>query len=96
MLPYGLEAERRYGDIRIRKGRKAPEPERSRAEAVRLCGPEEPDMVREIEGCVRIRIFGREGMPIITDIRDNGDGTIGWSYSTITVKDGSVMAAPRA
>ena len=63
MLPYGLEAERRYGDIRIRKGRKAPEPERSRAEAVRLCGPEEPDMVREIEGCVRIRIFGREGMP---------------------------------
>ncbi len=35
-------------------------------------------------------------IPIITDIRDNGDGTIGWSYSTITVKDGSVMAAPRA
>lgn len=35
-------------------------------------------------------------IPIITDIRDNGDGTIGWSYSTVTVKDGSVMAAPRA
>lgn len=35
-------------------------------------------------------------IPIITDIRDNGDGTIGWSYSTVTVKDGAVMAAPRA
>ena len=35
-------------------------------------------------------------IPIITDIRDNGDGTISWSYSTITVDDGAIMAAPRA
>lgn len=62
-LPYGLEAERRYEEIRIGKGRKAAETERSRAEAVRLCGPGEPDMVREIAGKVRIRIFGCEGMP---------------------------------
>ena len=35
-------------------------------------------------------------IPIITDIRDNGDGTIGWSYSTIAVNDGIITAAPRA
>ena len=35
-------------------------------------------------------------IPIVTQVRDNGDGTIGWSYSTITVEDGIIMAAPRA
>ena len=35
-------------------------------------------------------------IPIVTQVRDNGDGTIGWSYSTITVEDGIIMAEPRA
>ena len=30
-------------------------------------------------------------IPIVTQVRDNGDGTIGWSYSTITVDRKSVV-----
>lgn len=34
-------------------------------------------------------------IPIITEIHDNGDGTIGWSYSSIDVLTGVITAAPR-
>lgn len=33
-------------------------------------------------------------IPIITDIWDNGDGTIGWSYSSVDVENGVVLAGP--
>lgn len=34
-------------------------------------------------------------IPIITEIHDNGDGTIGWSYSSIDVAGGVIISAPR-
>lgn len=34
-------------------------------------------------------------IPIVTEVRNNGDGTIGWTYSTITVRNGIITAAPR-
>lgn len=33
-------------------------------------------------------------IPIITDIRDNGDGTISWDTSSINVKTGVIMSGP--
>ncbi len=33
-------------------------------------------------------------VPIVTEIHNNGDGTIGWSYSTITINNGIVTIAP--
>lgn len=33
-------------------------------------------------------------IPIVTEIRDNGNGTIGWTHSSITVKDGIITSAP--
>lgn len=63
MLPYGLEAERRYGEICIGRGRKHQETDRSFTEEIRLCGPKEPDITREIEGYVRIRIFSCGEIP---------------------------------
>lgn len=34
-------------------------------------------------------------IPIVTEIRDNGDGTISWGYSSIDVVDGIIVSAPR-
>lgn len=34
-------------------------------------------------------------IPIVTEIHDNGDGTISWSYSKISVSTGIIKAAPR-
>ena len=34
-------------------------------------------------------------IPIITEIHDNGDGSVGWSYSSITVSNGIITSAPR-
>ncbi len=34
-------------------------------------------------------------IPVITNITDNGDGSISWTHSSITVSDGSILAAPR-
>lgn len=34
-------------------------------------------------------------IPIVTSIRDNGNGTISWEYSTISVKEGIITSAPR-
>lgn len=35
-------------------------------------------------------------IPIVTEIRDNGDGTIGWTYSEIDVSTGVITSAPRS
>ena len=34
-------------------------------------------------------------IPIITSITDNGDGSISWTYSSITVRNGIITSAPR-
>lgn len=63
-LPFGLKAERRYQDIYI-AGRK-PERETGAADEEKellLCGGDEPDTVRVLEGGVHIRIFHCEEIP---------------------------------
>lgn len=34
------------------------------------------------------------GVPIVTSISDNGDGTISWTYGTLDVRSGGIVAAP--
>lgn len=34
-------------------------------------------------------------IPIVTSITDNGDGSISWTYSSITVRNGIITSAPR-
>ena len=49
-----------------------------------------------LEGISSGGIKGWTGtIPIVTEVRSNGDGTIGWSYSTIDVANGIITAAPR-
>ncbi len=47
-----------------------------------------------------VSIGGNKGwsgdIPIITGITDRGDGSISWNYSSITVRDGNILAAPRS
>lgn len=38
-------------------------------------------------------VKGKE-IPIVTEIHNNGDGSIGWTTSTITVRNGMITAAP--
>lgn len=33
---------------------------------------------------------------IVTEIHSNGDGTIGWTTSSITVRDGSITGVPES
>lgn len=63
-LPLGLKAERRYQDIYV-AGRKTEQKTDAADEAkeLLLCGGDEPDMVRELEGGVRIRIFHCREIP---------------------------------
>lgn len=63
-LPYGLEAERGYQDIRISKRKPVRETDGdvSKAELL-LCGTDEPDITKELEGGVRIRIFSCKEIP---------------------------------
>lgn len=57
MLPYGLEAERGYREIRIGKSSGNKSSDRSYTEEIPLCGPKEPDLQREIEEGIQIKIF---------------------------------------
>ncbi len=57
MLPYGLTAERRYGDIRIGRQKEPGHKEAADGEPIYLCGSSGPDLDTERKGGVRVRIF---------------------------------------
>lgn len=34
------------------------------------------------------------GIPVVTGIRDNGDGTVSWIYGTLDMKSGRIIGMP--
>ena len=63
-LPFGLKAERRYQDIYVAgRGQEQKADAADDKKELLLCGGDEPDMAKELEGGVHIRIFHCREIP---------------------------------